>query len=193
MLDATGVNGNSSSSAILRSSVENDRATLEEQIEVGLRKAEEGQRAVAEALTKIRDEKLYKPEFKSFAGYVDAKFKRSRRWAYQLIEYLGILKSVNHGAHFEPNERQARELSRLSEKQRQTAWDRAFSIAVDDGREAPSQADVKAAVAFISAVTLLDEIKRTVAELASEPGGEFLPVQKIETVMNEIRRLITTG
>lgn len=98
--------------------------------------------SVGTALLAIRDKKLYRSEFTSFADYVETRWEISRSRAYQLIS-AGIMSTQVDIQ----NEKQARELKRLPEPLQPLAWDIAqrMSAEIAPGKAVPSRI-VKAAV-----------------------------------------------
>ncbi len=76
---------------------------------------------VGQALMEIRDKKLYKHEFKTFAEYTQERRGITSRRAYQLIDAAGVmanLKKVKHVTHLPKNERQALALIPVPPKNR---------------------------------------------------------------------------
>jgi hypothetical protein len=73
---------------------------------------------VGAALIEVRDKKLYRVQYPTFADYIEQRWKISRSRAYQLIT-AGLLSTQVDIQ----NERQARELNRLPEELRPVAWD----------------------------------------------------------------------
>lgn len=99
---------------------------------------------VGQALKQIRDQRLYRGEFKSFDAYVQEKWMLSRSRAYQLIESAEVAGNVHHGAQNQvaiPNERTARELAKLPAEEQPKAWDEVLSQ-----KSKPTQKDVEAHV-----------------------------------------------
>lgn len=90
---------------------------------------------VGEALTEIRDCKLYRADFKTFDAYLDGKWGWTRMRASQLIGAAEVVKSlpenVNHGLQ---NERQARELSKVPPDKRPEVLEKAASKAKSEHR-----------------------------------------------------------
>jgi hypothetical protein len=73
--------------------------------------------AVGLALAEIRDAKLYRGDFKTFAEYCETKWGFKRSYAYQMIESAGVAVAVSAIADIS-NEAQARELARVAPEQR---------------------------------------------------------------------------
>lgn len=87
---------------------------------------------VGEALREIRDRKLYRGEYQSFAEYCQSRHKISGRRAYQLITSSDVAKNVNHGSQLLPNltsERQARELAKVEPAKQAETWQAANEAA----------------------------------------------------------------
>lgn len=80
---------------------------------------------VGQALTQIRDQRLYRKGYSTFEDYCIKRWGFQRRKAYRLMEAAEVLKNVSHGTQiiFLPqNERQARELARLPAEEQQNVW-----------------------------------------------------------------------
>jgi hypothetical protein len=99
---------------------------------------------VGNALAEIRDQRLYRADFKSFAEYVDVKWGLGRSRAYQLIDASAVMKNLSTMVDTPPpgNERQVRELSHLAPGDQHKAWKSAVNQ-TDKGK--PSAANVKQA------------------------------------------------
>lgn len=116
----------------------NELKTLERVIERGMSTFVE----VGNALKTIRDDKLYREEYKTFERYVEDRWQFKRRYAYNLIESAEAVENVHHGAQKLPaNERQARELHKAPPEKRAEIWQE-----VVDSTPTPTAKDVKAAV-----------------------------------------------
>jgi hypothetical protein len=97
---------------------------LEEAIAKGIRTFNE----VGTALLKIRDEKLYRGEYKTFEDYCDKKWDIDRSRAYQLIdsaEVVATLKMSTVVDKLPTSERQTRPLALLPPDRRVEAWQEA--------------------------------------------------------------------
>ena len=107
--------------APLSSQEEEEFLNYESIIEKGLQTFFE----VGQALTQIRDQKLYRKDYSTFEDYCIKRWGFQRRKAYRLMEAAEVLKNVSHGTQiiFLPqNERQARELARLPAEEQQNVW-----------------------------------------------------------------------
>lgn len=86
---------------------------------------------VGQALMEIRDNRLYRKEFKTFEDYCREKWGRSRYWAYNFIkasEVAGALNGVDHGQQMPETERQIRPLTKLDTPEQQAkAWSNAVA------------------------------------------------------------------
>jgi len=83
---------------------------LERVISDGLRTFVE----VGAALARIRDEKLYSPDHKTFEAYVHARFDMKRRYAHYVITAAGVVHNCAQAGLSPPtNEAQTRELAKL--------------------------------------------------------------------------------
>lgn len=104
------------------------------------------------SLRKIRDEKLYVEEHKTFEAYCRDRWTMARATAYQMIEHANTIDAI-HAAEClqiadigdEPvalpmptSEGQTRPLSKLEPKDRAAAWTEAVIEAHDQGKAAPT-------------------------------------------------------
>lgn len=88
----------------------------------------------ARALREIRDEKLYRPQHRSFRRFL-ADRSLGREYVYRLIQFLGVFENVQDVlGPFVLNERQAREIARLTPAQQRKAI-RQVRKAVENGAE----------------------------------------------------------
>lgn len=101
------------------------------------------------ALTVIRDGRLYREEFSSFEKYMAKRWRMSRPRAYELMAAANVVVELVKSTAGEatervtPNARQARELGRLPEGERATAWQAVVEAA---GEGKVTAADVRAEV-----------------------------------------------
>ncbi|BAZ09198.1 hypothetical protein NIES4071_10040 [Calothrix sp. NIES-4071] len=100
---------------------------------------------IGRALGRIRDERLYRENYKTFEEYCMTRWEMSRRSAYQLIDAAIIYRNISENIIDEDqenvkrgkqkikilpaNERQIRPLVVLSPKQQQEAWSKVVSTA----------------------------------------------------------------
>jgi hypothetical protein len=106
---------------------------LEETIEEGLRTFT----AVGTALLIIRDEKLYRGEYKTFEEYCDQKWDIDRSRAYQLIDSAEVVATLKMSTVVDilpTNERQTRPLALLPSDKRVEAWQEATKKAPNGGQ-----------------------------------------------------------
>lgn len=86
---------------------------------------------VGQSLMFIRENRLYRKEFKTFEEYCQEKWGRSRIWAHQMIkasEVVGVLDSVNNCEQKPQTESQARPLTKLETPEHQAeAWSNAVA------------------------------------------------------------------
>jgi chromosome segregation ATPase len=103
---------------------------------------------VGQSLAFIRENRLYRKEFKTFEEYCQEKWGRSRRWANQIIkssEVIGVLESGNHGSQIPETERQARPLTKLETPEQQSeAWGNAVTnTKQEDGKPTAKEVDAE--------------------------------------------------
>jgi hypothetical protein len=76
---------------------------------------------VGAALAVIRDKKLYRGTHPTFADYVGERWNMSRAQAYRLLNLNEVVQDLSPTGDI-PNERQARELSKVEPEQRAEVW-----------------------------------------------------------------------
>ncbi|GAX45238.1 hypothetical protein NIES4075_62590 [Tolypothrix sp. NIES-4075] len=101
---------------------------LEARVELGLKAFWE----IGQALSQIRDKRLYRETHKTFEEYCITRWEMSRRSAYQLIGAAIVVENVRNCAQILPlNEAQARPLVALPPEQQREAWKTAVSTAAN--------------------------------------------------------------
>ncbi|WP_436716403.1 hypothetical protein U8335_02325 [Roseiconus lacunae] len=88
---------------------------------------------VGNALSEIRDRKLYQASHKTFAAYVEDRFGFKRHNAYQLIDAAAAAKNVEHVQQID-NARQAAEVAKAPKEKQTEVVERAAEIATDTGK-----------------------------------------------------------
>lgn len=104
------------------------RSCLEDHIEDAEHKARSSWVTMGWALRKIRDEELWKPEYSTFAEYVEAKLGYKKSWAYEIIDAGEVALSVPITATS-----QARVLTDLPQEKQEAVWDKAQELASQTG------------------------------------------------------------
>lgn len=100
-------------------------AELEETIRLGLHTFRE----VGQSLGMIRDNRLYRVTHASFEDYASDRWGLSRPRAYELMAAAALVSAMaDSGLPLPDNERQARELARLPEDQRDELWLRVLEL-----------------------------------------------------------------
>ena len=123
------------STSILKSRSE-ELHLLEERVKQGMGVA-------GNALKCIRDKKLYKDEFKTFAKYCQARFKISKAHAYRLIDFAKTCEVIQEDLSTIP-EKITRPLAKLPDDEaKREVWQEVRNA--NEGK-LPSEADVNAAV-----------------------------------------------
>lgn len=92
---------------------------------------------VGRALAEIKENKLYRMQHLTFAGYCRRRFLISRRRSYQYIDASSVIDRVKHGAQIKMlplNEKQVRPLTRLEPNIQKKAWEKVVKSASSDGR-----------------------------------------------------------
>lgn len=111
---------------------------------------------VGAALLKIRDDKLYRAEFKTFDEYCRTRWHWSRIHAHRMIAASAVASNLLPTGNTPESERQARPLAKLPPVQQQAAWQRAQETATANDRPVTAR-DVQAAV--IETVATVDPLE----------------------------------
>jgi DNA-directed RNA polymerase subunit RPC12/RpoP len=94
---------------------------------------EKGMLGVGKALTEIRDNELYKPEFASFKAYYTARWKFKEAHVYRLIGAAAIAYQASPIGEL-TKESHARALAKVPEAQREAVFKEALAKAAAEGR-----------------------------------------------------------
>lgn len=143
---------------------------------------------VGNALSAIRDSRLYRADFSTFEDYCKTKWHMVRQTAFQFINAAKVVENikdaeisnVSHGLQIEPpkNERQARPLAQLDSKEEQVqAWRTANEKAKLSERPVTAE-DVKKAVEEIKQPEKPKEILKDDIEKKTEPKKEVIKRQE---------------
>lgn len=94
---------------------------------------------VGEAITQIRDRRLYRDDFATFEEYCSKKWNFTRGRAYQLITAYSVVKGMSSKKGTPPpsSEYQARALNQAEPEDRDAVWDRAVEEC--DGEPPPAE------------------------------------------------------
>jgi len=140
--------------------------TLEDKIEKNMK----GFYELGSALAKIRENRLYRDEYRTFEEYCRTRWDFTRRHADNLIGSYKVIDNLNENRGSQipspTNERQTRPLRRLSAPLQKEAWQNAVKAAPDGEVTAKH---VKAAVAEILDWKVRVHVKRTSEEIKTEP------------------------
>lgn len=151
-------------------------------------------REVGEALTRIRDERLYRVTHKSFEAYCKEKWDFGRIQAHRMIEANKVAKSVTKlVTEIEPErESQTRPLAALPESEQPAAWSEAVESA---GGKQPTAKQVKEAVEKRTKPEpeTKDPLEPKVRE-ALNAAEMFGTIQKaITNIKRQVREIIDAG
>jgi hypothetical protein len=97
------------------------------------------------ALMAIRDQRLYRREYKNFEAYCKARWNLSRPRAYQLMAGAGTAANLSTIVDKPTAETQVRHLAKLPPSEQPAAWKDAVAAASTEGRKV-TEKDVKAEV-----------------------------------------------
>jgi len=175
--------------------------TLEDKIEKNLK----GFYELGNALAKIRDNRLYRGEYRTFEQYCRVRWDFTRRHADHLIGSYKVIDNLNensssqkslnetHGSRppnensssqiIPINEAQARPLTRLSKPLQIEAWQKA--VAAADGQVTAKH--VKQAVAEIMDWEVRERVERIRADVEREPQVTLVFKEAYESLFNIIR------
>lgn len=129
---------------------------------------------VGNALLRIRDDRLYRAEFRTFADYCKARWQMARRTADQLIAAANVAGHLSAIALKPQSESQLRPLTALPPKQQREAWQSAVESSPSCQ---PTAKEVAESVRKI--VPMNDEVS------SAEPEDET-----VESVMERVTRVI---
>lgn len=147
--------------AAAQAAARNELATLEREAEEELLLGMNHMARFAEILLKIHDQDLYLETHDSWAAYVEDRWKRKRRWAYQMIDWAKVRGELCAFAHTLPEqESQARPLVPLPPEQRRVVWEGAVEAA---GGQQPKPSDLQER-ARLALEGLPDSVKGRMAE-----------------------------
>ena len=59
--------------------------------------------AVGEALLQIRDQRLYRKDWRTFEEYCRGRWGWERRHAYRIMDAASVAQNVSHGTHLSPS------------------------------------------------------------------------------------------
>jgi hypothetical protein len=146
---------------------------------------ERGQKTFVEvgnALSEIRESRLYREHFATFEDYCRERWGWERRHAYRLIDAAAVSENVSHGTQTAPaSERQARPLAKLdTPEQQQAAWAVAQEDAEDEGKPLTAKHVERAASDVAEAVKSVPE--STGEDVQAIPPEPATPEKIIEAV-----------
>ena len=151
--------------------------------------------AVGRALTAIRDQRLYRADYRDFDSYLSERWDMICRRAYQLIDAASVVddlctmvhkKSPNGdkvlpmGDILPVNERQARPLAPLNTEERREIWARVLEAAADAPRG-------RVTAALVSSV--VDAYLEASGRGASDPGGGDDVFGRIKEIKKMLKRM----
>ena len=89
---------------------------------------------VGNALSEIRDSRIYRSSHGTFEDYCRERWDWNKRSAYQFIAAAEVVENVRNCAHKPASESQARPLAKLEPEQQPAAWEKAQEIAKEEGK-----------------------------------------------------------
>lgn len=169
-----------------------DRSPMTPEEEADLASRENRMRARVKAtmefvqdLTAIKELRLYRTRYATFAEYCQARWGISPAHAYRQVTYGETLNQLSPrgesaGTIPMPSETAARPLANLQPAQKAEAWEEARKIAAIKGKEAPSQRDVKEAVDRVAPDVARAKARGIIPEGAEVIVEEGEPVEDAE-------------
>lgn len=152
---------------------------LESVIERGL----QGFYEAGQALRRIRDERLYLKDYKTFEDYCVARWRFKRDYACRLISAVQVADNLRPTGSTPETERQARPLKWLAPEQQRQAWQAAQQI----GGEQPKSEDIERAARAVATSTERSAIQPgdilSVVQDKSPYYGERVEVLDVEGVI----------
>jgi len=100
---------------------------------------------VGEALTKIRDGRLYRGTHKTFEGYCREKWSIGKSHAYRLIDSAEVVADLSPIGDVPKSEYQVRRLIQSPKELRPAIWEKAQAIAKDTGAKEPTAKHIEVA------------------------------------------------
>jgi hypothetical protein len=148
---------------------------------------------VGNALSAIRDSRLYRAEFKTFEEYCKEKWGMASRTAYQLISSAEVVSNVRNCADIPPpaNEAQARPLAQLPKEQQVEAWQAATEKAKSEERPVTAK-DVQKEVEKIIEPKLNRDEQAKILLQGKEVKKELFPVamQYARMAISQLERIL---
>lgn len=193
----------------------NDEITALQECETVIAKGRESFMGVGLALTRIRNERLYRQTHKTFEGYCKEKWEFGKAYAYYLIGSVKVIENVHPGGQNGApitNEKQARELGKAPADKQAEAWEEATK-----DKPNPSAKEVKEAVkkvakpkvdpkdpplskgtqnaldqvsVFKDILSRVRKLKADLVELADTKIGKFLTIQPVESNLKNVEQYI---
>lgn len=171
---------------------------------------------VGSSLCEIRDSRLYRNQFGTFAQYCRERFSRSQDWAYRLIAATKVIEECRPGQQTQPKltPRAVRPLTsgKLSDDEKSQAMSLAADEAAAESREVTST-DTQRAVKAVKKLAgsepppnvvqaildgeklaeqraIIQKVRATLKELAAEPVGTFLTRGSLDVDLRNAREAI---
>jgi len=116
---------------------------------------------IGEELEYIREHKLYRQEYGTFAGFVQTEYGKTAQWAYAQLEHIQVLTNLQNvkSTLQNPSPSISHELASLPDEEQADAYAEATEKAEAKGKERPTTKDVK----------------ETVKARRNAKGGEYKP------------------
>lgn len=141
---------------------------------------------VGNALTQIREKKLYRREHETFEDYCQDKWGIGRNYASKLIGAAVVVENLGTIVPKPKNEAQVRPLKKLPPTEQKKVWEQA--VVANEGKQ-PTAVQVETAVKSTILTTipdkyarqlegLPDDVKATVWKWATKTWGSIIPMEK---------------
>jgi len=120
---------------------------------------------VGNALSEIRDSRIYRATFKTFEEYCQKRWDMGRDYAERLISSASVVSNLPTDGGKPTSEWQARPLTKIPAEKQPEAWAKAQELAKEDGKKI-SVRHVEAAVAEV--MPKIEEIEAVIVDGVSE-------------------------
>lgn len=143
---------------------------------------------VGNALSEIRDSRLYRMQYGTFEDYCRQRWDMSRPRAYQFIDAAAVINNLSTMVDTPGNERQARELAPLDEVAQKAVWQIALNTAVknDEGKPLVTAGHINSVIKTISDIVDCGGVDDGSGE--TKPLGDLIDAAVTEETYERMQR-----